>query len=544
MDKRWLNLYDQDVPHSLEYPNITLPDILNRTAARTPDYPALTLNEIVITYSQLKIRVDALANALISFGVNKGDRIALLLPNSPTYVIAYYAIVKIGAVVVNLNVISQGEDLLRLLNHSDPKMVVTLDLFLKNVLEVAEQTSLDRILIHSVFGLEKESTLPGERIRLEIVNDLISGHSGQEGEQRCEPDDLAVLQYTSGVTGHPKAVMLTHRSIIDNLVQIDSWNPKPPTQSRSAICIIPFFHVFGMTVCMHLSIFRSYQMVLFPRFDWSSIIEILNSIKQYRPISFPAVPALWAALVSSSETDKYDLSSIEIASGGGSSLSEWIQEKYLRLTGKYISQAYGLSEASSTVFITPFRRPGISSSVGIPLPDTDVKIVDIETGEQELPVGETGEIIFKGPQMMKGYWQDEEKTSQTIRDGWLYTGDLGYMDDLGYFYLVDRKDDLMISSGYNVYPSEVERALIKHPQIKDVTVVGISDQLRGDAITAFIIPESDSFPKRQELISFCSNYLPDYKIPRFFKFRNELPKNKIGKPLRRLLKQELLTSRD
>ncbi len=543
MDKRWLKLYDQDVPPSLEYPDLTLPDILNRTAAKTPDYPALSLNEIEISYSQLKTRVEALASAFISFGIRKGDRIALLLPNSPTYVIAFYAIVKTGAVVVNLNVTSQGEDLVRLLTHSDSRIVVTLDLFVKNVIDVADQTSLDRILIHSVFGLEKE-VKPGElNICLDIVNDLISIHSGKEEKQRCMPDDLAVLQYTSGVTGHPKAVMLTHRSIINNLVQIDAWNPKPPEESRTIICIIPFFHVFGMTICMHLSVFRSYQMVLFPRFDWSSIIEILNTIKQYRPISFPAVSALWATLVSSSEMDKYDLSSIEIASGGGSPLSEWIQEKYHRLTGNYLSQAYGLSEASSTVIITPFKNSQISASAGIPLPDTDVKIMDIENGKQELPIGETGEIIFKGPQMMKGYWRDEEKTALAIRDDWLYTGDLGYMDEQGYFYLVDRKDDLMISSGFNVYPSEIEKVLEKHPQIKEIAVTGISDQLRGEAITAFIVPESDNLPDRKELISLCRESLPDYKIPRFFKFKDDLPKNKIGKPLRRLLKQEILKSK-
>jgi long-chain acyl-CoA synthetase len=439
-------------------------------------------------------------------------------------------------VVCNINVTTSGKELTRILNHSQASLVITLDLFLKNVVEAVLKTPIKNVLMHSVFGLEKELAEKPDGLFISQVNDLIRDNLECNCPMDCAPDDIAVLQFTSGVTGLPKAAVLTHRTIVSNILQIDSWNPVQTSENRANLCIIPFFHVFGMTICMHVSIYRGYQMVLFPMFDWSSLIEILDAVKTWRPISFPAVPALWAALVSNADIERVDLSSIEIASGGGSSLPQWVQEKYQALTGKTISQAYGQSEASSTILITPFYSSRISQSAGIPLPDTDVKIMDVESGTSECKPGEIGEIIVSGPQIMKGYWLDEEKTKQALRNGWLYTGDLGYMDDDGFFFLVDRKDDLIISSGYNVYPSQIEEVLKNHPGIKEVVVAGLADPLRGQVITAFIVSASDQKPDRKSLISFCRNHLPDYKIPRFFKFREDLPKNKIGKPLRRLLK--------
>ncbi len=538
MEFPWIRFYDKDVPKTLIYPDLTLPDVLNKTVADFPDFVALTFNKQDLTYREVNRKVNAFAHALIDIGIKKGDRVSLLLPNSPTYVIAFYGIMKVGAIVVNLNVMSQGHDLVRFLCHSESKMVITLDLFVENILRIAVETPVKHIVIHSVFAKEKELDIPAKTSPLLIFSDLVSSHSTDEPVSKTTAEDIAVLQYTSGITGSPKAAVLTQKSITANLRQIDAWNPILRQKNEAIICIIPFFHVFGMTICMHLSIYRAYRMILLPMFDWSSIIEILNVIKEYNPISFPAVPALWAALVCCTDAVKYGLTDIDIATGGGAPMPKWIQEKYYKLTGKTITQAYGLSEASSTVLLTPFYSGKISDSVGIPIPDTEVKIVDAETGEHECRVGEIGELIVKGPQLMQGYWRDDVKTKETIRNGWLYTGDLGRMNKKGFFYLVDRKDDLIITNGYNVYPSEVESTLIKHPDVKDIAVIGVPDLVRGQAIVAFIIPADGSTPNRKNLIAFSKQHLPDYKIPRFYKFRTEIPKSRIGKPIRRMLRDE------
>ncbi len=537
--KPWQTHYDSGVPQTLDYPDWTIPDLLEQTAEKHPDYLAVCFNDLEITYKELLRKVTGLANGLKDLGIQKGDRIALLLPNSPTYIVAYYAIVKLGAIVANINVMNHGEELKRILNHSRVKAVVTLDLFLKNVTDIIQETSAEFVLIHSVFGVEKDIENSDQLPPVHIVNDLVEKYGDQECQTEAQPDDIAVLQYTSGVTGTPKAAILTHRSLVSNLIQIDSWNTRKTNENRAVLCIIPFFHVFGMTVCMQVSIFSGFKMVLFPQFDWSSIISIFDAIHKYNPISFPAVPALWSALVSSSEAKKVDLSAIEVASGGGAPLSIDIQKKYHEMTGNYISQAYGLSEVSSTAVISPFINGKISESVGLPLPDTDIKIIDLEDRNKECEPGEIGEIAVKGPQVMKGYWQDEERTNDSLNNGWLFTSDMGYMDEQGFLYLVDRKDDLIISRGFNVYPSQIEEILKKHPGIRDAVVVGRNDPKRGQSIVACMISETNSKPDRKELSTFCHQHLADYQVPRTFKYMEDLPRNKIGKPLRRLIREML-----
>ncbi len=538
-NKPWLKHYDEGVAHEPVYPDITLPDLLIRAAEGHPDYIASTMNDLDITYGDLNKKVNGFAHALHNIGVKKEDRVALLLPNSPTYMIAFYAAVKLGAIVVNLNVMSHGDDLVKFLNDSNSEIIVTLDIFLNNVVQVVDRTPLREIVIHSVVGQEKKLEYGENCPKVHILNDLVQDNSSDEPQLDCEPADVAVLQYTSGSTGTPKAAILTHRSIVSNIVQIDSWQPEEIPENSAVLCMIPFFHVFGMTICLHLSVFKRMRMVLYPMFDWSNILSILEDIKKYRPISFPAVPALWAALVSHNEADRYELSSIKVATGGGAPLPAWVQEKFQQLTGNRISQAYGQSEASSSSHIVPFKGETAGfETIGLPLPGTDVRIVDVSTGQEDCPIGEVGEMIIKGPQVMQGYWNDPERTAETLRHGWLYTGDLARMDKDGYFFLVDRKDDLIISRGFNVYPSDIENVLKKHPAVRDAAAVGAPDKMRGEAIVVYVVAEGGHTVEKGELLAFCKEHLAVYKVPRYIRFIDEIPANRVGKPLRRMLRDE------
>jgi len=538
MKKPWLNLYDKDVPSELVYPEVTLPELLITTASKTPEYIATTLNDIDLTYGEINDRVNGFAHALHSLGIKKGDRIALILPNSPTYVIAFYGAMKIGAIIANINVMYHGDELKNLISNSNAKIVVTLDIFVQNVLNIVKETSVENIIIHSVMGMEKTIEKDKSISDLIIFNDLVASQSTKEPDLVCQNTDIAVLQYTSGATGLPKAVSLTHKSIIANVIQISSWNPVGYGKNAAVICILPFFHVFGMTVCLHVSVFKGYRMVLLPMFDWSNIVDILGLLEKYRPISLPAVPALWAALVSYPNVTKNPFSSIEIATSGGSPMPVWVQEKYKKLTGKNIVEAYGLSEASSSTHINPFHGNIMPGSIGIPLPDTESKIVDIDKGVNECAIGEVGELVIKGPQIMDGYWQDPEKTKHALRDNWLFTGDLARMDENGFFFLVDRKDDMILSKGFNVYPTEVEKVLEEHKDIREACVVGLPDRFGGSSITAFVVLEKEDGAQKQELIDYCKENLPAFKMPKFIKFIDEIPRNKIGKPLRRILREQ------
>lgn len=534
--KPWLNSYHPNVPHTLTYPEKTLPELLRETAGNHPEYLATTLYDTDISYGEINEKANGFAHALQSFGVTKGDRVALILPNSPTYVIAFYGAMKIGGIVANINVMYHGEELKDLIRNSGAKVAVTLDIFLQNLLAVVKETAVEHIIIHSVMGMEKKIDDKGMSDVL-IFNGVVSSQSTKEPGINSSDTDIAVLQYTSGATGLPKAAALTHKSIIANVIQISSWNPMVYEKNAAVICILPFFHVFGMTVCLHVSVYKGYRMILLPMFDWSNIVDMLDLLKKYRPISFPAVPALWAALVSHPAVTRDHFSSVEIASGGGSPLPVWVQEKYKNITGKFIAEAYGLSEASSSTHINPFHGNIVPGSIGIPLPDTDARIMEIGSSENECAPEEVGELAIKGPQIMQGYWNDPEKTKETIRNGWLFTGDLAGMDENGFFFLVDRKDDMILSKGFNVYPSEVEAVLEKHDDIKEACVVGLPDRLGGSAITAFVVLKKPGEGDKKGLLEYCKTKLPAFKMPKTIKFIDDIPKNKIGKPLRRMLRE-------
>jgi long-chain acyl-CoA synthetase len=540
MKKTWLEQYERRVSPSIAYPEIPIHRFLVDTVAKHPDYIAVIFNEIQISYRELNERVNRFASALQEAGVGKGDRIAFFLVNSPIYVVAFFAVLKLGAVVVNLNVGIQGEELVRCLNHSGAKMIVTLDLFIMNINKVIKKTGVKSVILHSVLGLEKKISLEEGIPKPRLYQDVLSSvEAAEEPTIPIFPQDLAVLQYTSGSTGSPKAAMLTHANVVASVRQSDSWVGIEGGGNAAVVCIIPFFHVFGMSACLLISVLRGYRMILLPRIDLMEILSLMKVLETHRPISFPAVPSLWAAILSlPPEAVRGYLSSIQVATSGGAPLPSWVHERFEELTGRKMMEAYGLSEASSATHMTPFPRGGPRGSIGIPLPDTEAKIMDIQTGEKECPVGERGELVVRGPQIMQGYWDDQELTGIALRQGWLYTGDLARMDPDGFFYLVDRKDDLIISSGFNIYPSQIEEVLKKHPKIKDAAVIGIHDRIKGQGILAILVLKEGRQGEKEEFFKFCRERMPDYRVPKAILFRDDIPRDPAGKVLKRILKQE------
>jgi long-chain acyl-CoA synthetase len=542
MNKPWLKHYEAHVSHSLTYPEVPIHRFLSNTVDRHPDYVAITFNEKHFTYRDLNDRVNRFAHALLRLGVEKGDRVAFLLANSPTYVFAFFAVMKLGAVVVNLSVGIQGEELTRCLNNSGAKAVVTLDLFAQGVYAVIKKTGVTAVILHSVFGLEKgmalEQGMPQPLLFQEL---LASAGTAEEPVTHVAPGDVAVLQFTSGSTGAPKAAALTHNNVVASVLQSDAWVGINDAGNAAVLCVIPFFHVFGMSACLLISVLKGYRMVLVPRMDLMDILSLMETLTTCKPISFPAVPSLWAAILSlPPEVAREHLLPIRIATNGGAPLPQWAHERFEELTGRRIVEAYGLSEASSATHLTPYPRGGPVGSIGLPLPDTEAKIVEREEGNEECDAGEIGELIVKGPQIMQGYWKNEDLTSAALRDGWLHTGDLARMDQDGFFYLIDRKDDLIISSGFNIYPSQIEEVLRKHPKVKDAAAVGVPDRIKGQAIVTVIALKPGVEASKQELLEYCKDNMPDYRVPKAILFKEEIRRDPAGKILRRMARQEAL----
>lgn len=347
-------------------------------------------------------------------------------------------------------------------------------------------------------------------------------------------NDLALLQYTGGTTGLSKGVMLTHYNLLANAVQINNWFYRAVPGEEVFLAALPFFHVFGMTVLMNQSVSIAGKLVIVPKFD---VDLVLKTITKMRPTLFPGAPTMYISLINHAKIEDYDLSSINVCVSGSAALPLEVQERFEQLSGGRLIEGYGLTESSPVAHVNPIWEKRKLGSIGIPVPDTDAKIVDPVTAE-ELPVGEIGELIIKGPQVMKGYWNRDEETRQTLRDGWLFTGDMGTMDEDGYFFIVDRKKDMIIASGFNIYPREIEEVLYEHPHVKEAIVAGVPDPYRGETVKAFIVPREGAPISKEELNKWCRERLAAYKVPRMYEFRDSLPKTLVGKVLRRRLLEE------
>ncbi len=551
MEKPWLKFYDKGVPATIKYPDKPLHWALEEAARKYPDNTATIFMGAKLTYRELNDLANRFAAALADLGVKKGDRVSIHLPNCPQFVIAYYGTLKAGAVVVPTNPLYVEREIEHQLNDSGAETIVTLTKFYPVVRRVKERTKLKNIIVTNIkeyfpsllkllFTLFKEKK-EGHRPPIPkepgtyFFQDLMAKYPPTPPEVEVGPEDLALLQYTGGTTGVPKGAMLTHKNMLANAIQVRHWLVDAREGEEVFLSVLPFFHVYGMTVSMNMPIYIGAAMVLLPQFKVKDVLEAIN---KYKPTLFPGVATMYVAINTYPEVSKYDISSIRACIAGAMPLPYEVWTKFEEITGGKLVEGYGLTEASPVTHCNPIyglRKP----CIGLPFPDTEAKIVDLETGEKELPIGEIGELAVRGPQVMKGYWNMPEETKMVLKpDGWLLTGDIAKMDEDGYFYIVDRKKDMILSGGYNIYPREIEEVLYAHPKVKEVAAVGVPDEYKGEVPKVFIVLKEGETATEEEIIAYCKENLAKYKIPKYVEFRKELPKTMVGKILRRVLAEE------
>jgi long-chain acyl-CoA synthetase len=529
--KPWLNCYPEKVAAEVEIPNKTLPQILEESTKSYPTNIALSFYHKKMTYTELSTLAGGFASALQQNNVVKGDRVAIMLPNCPQYVIAYYGALTAGSIVTQLNPMLVERELQYILNDSGAETIVIFDALYPRLKAIQSETKVKNVIVVSLQQTEQAFTPD-----LGFDEFLRTGNGKVNYVDLDPSEDVAILQYTGGTTGRSKGAMLTHRNLVANIVQCaEFFKDEIIYGEERCLSVIPLFHVFGMTVCMNYSIFTGSTNILLPRFD---LEEVLNTIKNEKPTMFPGVPTMYVGLTNHPEAEKYGLDSIRICNSGSAPMPVELLREFERKTGAKILEGYGLSEASPVTHCNPTfaeRKPG---TVGIGYPSTEYKVVDLSTGLEEVPQGELGELIIRGPQVMKGYWNMPEETAVTLRDGWLYTGDIARMDDEGYVSIVDRKKDLIIAGGYNIYPRDIEEVLYEHPAVQEAVVVGIPDEYRGETVKAVLVLKAGKETTEEEIIQYCRDNMSSYKVPRIVEFRSELPKTSVGKILRRVIKEE------
>jgi len=558
MEKIWLKNYDPGVPHAMNYPNITLQQLLEDSAQVYPDcnaiiFPGAFNDESFMTYGGLDRQTNRLANALLEMGVKKGDRVALLLPNCPQFVISYYAVLKVGAIVVATNPLNSPREMELQLKDCGAETIIVLSLFYKIVMGLKERTSLKNVIVTNikeylpqqsrkafVAFMERQE---GHRVRIPRVKgiykfqELLFRFSTTPPAVETGPDDIAMFQYTGGTTGTSKAAVATHRNVVANVYQMRGWSLSVNRNQGEEVVmgVMPLFHVYGMVTVMHFSVLTGSAMVLLPRFETE---QVLKAINKYRPAFFPGVPTMYVAINNFADVSKYDLHSIKACTSGAAPLPLEVQQEFERLTGGKLAEGYGLSEAPVVVTATPIMGIRKVGSIGVPIPNVEVKIMDAETGEEEMPLGEIGELVVRAPQVMKGYWNRPEETEMVLRGGWLYTGDLARMDEDGFLFIVDRKKEIIIAGGFNIYPRDVEEVLYEHPKVREAACYGVPDPYRGQTVKVAIVLKEGESATEDEITEFCRARLARYKVPKLIEFTDDLPKSLIGKVLRRVLVEQ------
>ncbi len=544
MEKKWFQSWPEDVPRTLDFPEKTLPEFLEDHARQTPGKVALNFYGREITFGELARRTSQLAGALIEFGLKKGDRVSLFLENSPQFVIGFFAVLKAGGVVVAANPMFKEEELKYELMDADARIIIAQDFLYPKVKNVREEAGLSHVILTSYHDyLPEEPSLPlhpsmqapKERFpeTLDLLEVLESHRTGQVHVPINLREDLALLQYTSGTTGLPKGAMITHFSLNANTVGSAVWNGA--LENDILLSVLPFFHVTGMVHSMCRPVYTGTPNIMLSRFDPDAT---LRAIHKYRVTLWGSITTMNVAIVNHPDVEKYDLRSLRACGSGGAPVPKEILEKWRRIIGTELAEGYGLSETISQTHMNPYRRPRYGS-IGLPQFGVDCRIVDVETGV-DLPLEQEGELLVKGPMVMKGYWKRPEATAEVLKDGWLYTGDIARMDGDGYFYIVGRKKELIKASGYSVFPAEVENFLYAHPAIKEVAVIGVPDPYRGENIEAVIVlkPEYENKISEEEIVAWCKERMAAYKYPRIIEFVSELPKTASGKVLKRILREK------
>ncbi len=557
INRIWLQSYDRKISSTLEYENIPIFEYLDRAAEESPRSTAITFNNWKMSYSRLRKITERMAANLRSFGLQPGDRVAIMLPNTPQAIMSYWAVLKSGGTVVMVNPLYMEKELLHHFNDSGAKILITLNMLWPKIEKLLPGFNLERVFITHIsdclrmpqsllYELQNKKNGQSPQLPYDHKNIIPWKKLLRKGEKfiKYTPDpreEIAALQYTGGTTGISKGVMLTHYNLAVNVQQCLEILHSVGGEKDTVLGLLPYFHIYGMTVCINFPTALMATLAPFPRF---SPREVLKSIQKLRPTIFPSAPAIFSSLLQQKDIDKFDISSIKYCISGSAPIPGDSINRFRQLTGAEIIEGYGLTEASPITHLNPLEGVRKQGSIGLPFPDTDARIVDMEVGNIPLPPGKVGELTIRAPQVMKGYWNRPEETATSLRNYWLYTGDIGYMDEEGYFFIVDRKKDLIISGGYNIYPREIDEVLHEHPQIKEAITVGIPHRTRGESVKAFVVPEPGSELSRRNIISFCREKLANYKVPKKIEFREDLPKTMVGKILRRALREEEISQKN
>jgi long-chain acyl-CoA synthetase len=552
LDKPWKKHYTAEVPGSLSYTAAPIDHFLRESARSFPDRTALIFEGARISYRSLDEQVDGCAAGLHRLGVRKGDRVALLLPNCPHAVISFYSIFRLGAIAVPINPLYQEREIAKQIDDAGARILVTLDLFSSSAQAVLGRLSGTICIVGAV-----SDYLPAlKKMVYPLLKPKGAGAARQQpGSETVAfrdlmlqqappatyiaPTDIAILQYTGGTTGISKGAELTHGNIVSNTAQMAAWYYLIRRGQEVFLTVLPLFHTYGIAVCMNLSLATASTMVLIPRF---APREVLKAIKEYGVTFFPGIPGIYATLNNYRGIEKWDISSVRYCVSGSAPLPVPVLKDFERRTGGIILEGYGLTEASPVTHSNPVHRERKAGSIGLPLADTDCKIVDLTDGEREVPLGEAGELCIKGPQVMKGYWSRPDETRQALKDGWLYTGDIARMDADGYFYIMERKKDMIISEGFNVYPNEIDEVVLAHPDVAEAGTVGVPDSLRGERVVLFVVLKEGRRLSQDEVLAYCRQRLAKYKLPKKVIFKSELPRTAVGKVLRRKLRDEAMQS--
>ncbi|MEA3349381.1 MAG: long-chain fatty acid--CoA ligase [Chloroflexota bacterium] len=549
-DRPWLERYDEGVPQTIDYPEVPLFHFLEENAKKYPDSSCTIFKGAKISYQEMNAITDQLAAGLAELGIEKGDRVGLFIPNTPQFVMAYYAVLKLGAVVVATNPMYSPREIEHQANDSGMEVMIVMSNFYNRVKEVQPRTKIRQVVVTNItetlppvtallFKLLKEKKA-GFRVELADgdvwMKDLIDNHKpADRPEVEVGPDDVAIFQYSGGTTGTPKAAIALHSNLVADTLQIRRWMPDAIDGEEVVLMAIPLYHVYGMVAGMNFGMSCGASLVMIP--DARNIKDNLDNLQKYKATIFPAVPTLYNAINTHPDVvaGKYDLSSIKACISGSAALMRETKEKFEAVTGGVVFEGYGLSEAPTATHCNPLRGENKTGSIGMPLPDVDARIISLDDEVTVLPPGEIGELVVKGPQVFKGYYKMPTETKNALRDGWLYTGDIARMDEDGYFYIVDRKKAVIKPGGFQVWPREVEDVISDHPSVFEVGVAGIPDPKRGETVKAWVVLNPDATATVDEIRAFCRDKLAAYKIPTQIEFRDELPKTTVGKVLRREL---------